>query len=180
MPPAGGLARGVAGLAGIAVLVLGAVISLGVVPLGAIGAWLARRVLRRGVEPGPGIRWFASTAMVGLATLAAGAFMFASLPSGTMARAKTAVDSAQAAPPPPPPAWMDRVFPGASARAARQPRVPAKVAPALMVWGVAMAGTMMVLFYGTLGWLGGLLLSFARRGRWPAVPLPPVPRMADG
>lgn len=179
-PRIGVAGRVAAALGGIVALLIGVVFSFGTVLLAPVGVWITRRFLRHGREPGLGTRWVASTVAVGLAIAVGAVYTVASMPSDRMAVIRAAQDSALKQPPPPPPAWLERLSPRAG-RAAKHPAtVPPRYGGAMLVYAAAMGVVLYSCFLGTLGWLGGVLLSVARRGRWPAAPRAPVPGMAEG
>jgi hypothetical protein len=178
-PTAGGPARFAAAMGAILVLGFGVFISAGMVLFAPLGAWLVRRARDDGREIGPGARWVASTVTVGLVAAVVAGLTWLALPSGTLTQARRVSDSVAAVtPPPPPPAWIERVAPGSAARAKQQAAIetsrPAGLQTAITVWGGVMGVGLLIAVYGTLGWVGGLLMSFARRGRWPASPAPDV------
>ena len=167
-PPAGAVARGFAVIAALLVLLVGSLFSLGTVllaPVGmALGAYIWRR---RGRTLSAAGHWLAA-AIASTAVLVAYAGVFASAMSkDTWAKARQAADSVQrASAKQAPPAWLQRLAPGAAQRAAQRP--PSERAQTFgLAFGAAFIAMFLVGFFGTLGWIGGMLLGFAIGGRWP-------------
>ena len=176
--PAGSTGTNVAGrifafLFGLALLLIGGIMSLGMVLVGAAGmgiATLAQRQRRRHLSRVGG--WLASTVTVGIVCAVIAVIVSQIVPANTWAQVKTSMDSASAASSKqPPPAWIERMYPGASQRAAAQQRVfSGKRESAFLA---AMFGFMAFFFvatYGTLAWGAGMLLGYGASGRWPGAP----------
>lgn len=167
-PSTGG--RVFAFLAGVALLVVGALMSVGMVLVGAAGmgiASFAQRQRRARLSRWGG--WIASIVSVA-AVCAIIAFVIAQMiPAKTWAQVKVAMDSASVeSSKQPPPAWIDRMYPGMSERStARRAAFSPSTQSALMMAGFGMIGTFFVGTFGTLGWAAGMLLGFGARGRWP-------------
>jgi hypothetical protein len=172
-PSTGG--RVFAFLAGLALLVIGALMSVGIVLVGVAGmgiATFAQRQRRARLSRWGG--WIASTVSVA-AVCAIIAFVIAqTIPANTWAQVKVAMDSASVqSSKQPPPAWIERMYPGMSERsAARRATFSPSTQSALMMAGFGMIGTFFVGMFGTLGWAAGMLLGFGARGRWPGAAEP--------
>ena len=174
MPPpaAGAAARVAAALAGLLVLALVAVPTLGMALAGPVGMAVAAAVVRRRRRPlTRGASWLAAAGAATLAIAAAFAYGASRMSPQTRAEIWHAADSAAAVSrQQPAPAWLDKMAPGASR--SQSARIGAEVggSRAMLVWGMVMGGVMTSAlfgaFAGTLGWCGGVLLAFALRGRW--------------
>lgn len=162
--------RVLAFLAGIGVLIFGAFVSFGAVLAGAAGmglATLARHQRRQHLTRWGG--WIASTISVAI-VLAIFAFILAEkLPPGAWTQVQHVADSAaSASAKAPPPDWVERVFPGTSARAAAQQRIFSPSTQSAFVFAtIGVAAAFYLALFGTLGWGAGMLLALGVRGRWP-------------
>jgi hypothetical protein len=174
-PPAGGptppnpLVRLVAFLAGLLLLILGSLLSFGSVLVGAAGmgiVMLARHERRRRLSRWGG--WLASTASVAIVFAAFVFILVQKAPPGTWSQVQHIADStAVVSAKQPPPAWVERVFPGTTARSAAQRRMlSGSTEGAFLFAGLGVAGTFYVALFGTLGWGAVMLLGFGARGRW--------------
>jgi hypothetical protein len=166
---AGGLARGFALLGALIVLVVGSVFSLGAVllaPAGmAIGAYIWRR---RGRILSAIGHWVAAACASALVALAFAGAIRSFIPSDLWTKARQAADStqkAQAKEPLPP--WLQRVAPAAG----RVPPTPPseRAQTVTLAFGAAIMLMIFVGFFGTVGWLAGMLLGLAIFGRWPGL-----------
>lgn len=186
MLPAGSSDANVAGrifafLFGLVLLLVGAIVSFGTVLVGAAGmgiATLAQHQRHRRLSRVGG--WLASTVTVAIVCAVIAVVISQIVPANTWTQVKTSMDSASAASSKqPPPAWVERMYPGASQRAAAQQSVfSGKRESAFLA---AMFGFMAFFFvatYGTLAWGAGVLLGYGASGRWPGAPtqaaVPPV------
>jgi hypothetical protein len=157
-------------LAGLALLIFGALLSFGSVLAGAAGMGLttaARRRRRQRLTRWGG--WIASTVSVAI-VLAVYAFIIAEkVPSGTWSQMQHVADSAAAASAKqPPPPWVEKAFPGTTARSEAQRRMFSPSAQGTFLYaGLGVAAAFYVAFFGTLGWGAGMLLGLGVRGRWP-------------
>ena len=166
--------RIVAGIGGLLVLGLFALYTFGVVLAAVAGvgvaAWIARRREKALSLAASWVGAFAATGAVSLLTLGLVGLMAMRAPAGLKSQMKHAMDSASAAPPPPPPAWIERIAPGASARAnARANAVHGSSAgQAFGVWAIVVGGLiatgMLAILVGTAGWLPALLLGYQSPG----------------
>ena len=164
---AGGLSRVAAGFATCALLLVGALFTLGVAAgafLGVVLAWwIQRQRGRRLTRPGA---WIAATSTATLLIIIGAALLFAMLPDGAFTEAMA---EARAAEPPPPPAWLERV--GADTDPAADGFVTS--APFTVYFGI-LGASIAILFTGsiagTLAWAASLLAGFAVRGHWPLRP----------
>lgn len=169
-PRAGGVARVLAFIGAAIVLVVGTLFSLGAAlaaPVAMIvAAWLWRRRGKRLPTIG---HWVASMCGVVVAVIVYAGLVSALVPSGTWKQIQHAADSAQAASPPtPPPAWLDRIAPGmAQQQGASRALVSDRAMSMAMAFGLGMSAIMFGLFFGTIGWVAGMLLGLSVNGRWP-------------
>ncbi|HEY2378128.1 MAG TPA: hypothetical protein VGH98_19285 [Gemmatimonadaceae bacterium] len=165
---AGAVARGFAFLGALVVLIIGAIFSLGAVllaPAGmAIGAYVWRRRGRRLPVMG---HWVAAACASTLVLLAYAGVAASLIPKGSWEHARQAADSAQkVSAKQATPAWLERIAPGTARRAAEAP-TSERAQTFGIAAGAALATMFFVGFFGTVGWLGGMLLGFAFFGRWP-------------
>lgn len=164
-PPAAPVLRILAGLGGVTILVLGAMISLGGALVGALGVWFASLVAKRRRRPLSRLMaWVGAIATTAVALLIAGGVAFAKLPEGTIDEFKATIDSVQAAQAPPSGMTREQID---SARTILQENPAARSG---MVIGGLIGGYIVLMmlsaFYGSIGWVGALLLVFAFRGAW--------------
>ncbi|MEO8335982.1 MAG: hypothetical protein ABI664_13475 [bacterium] len=167
------LRRGVAAIAGVAMLVGVTVVSFGLALLAPIGMIVARKVARREKTP---LTFF--TSWLGAAFGVCGALMIVALvvvavmPSGTIASiGKTADSVSTASSGKPPPAWIEKISPGATARArASQVNQGSRMVRSLTIGstvvGFVILYSLLAMLIGTAGWLPSLLLTYAFSGRW--------------
>lgn len=95
-------------------------------------------------------------------------FTWASLPTGSMEHFQYTADSVSAVnQKKPPPAWVERIAPGTSARAAQGPPTPKSLRTPLLIWGVGVGILFVAALGGSIAWAGAMLCGFAIRGRWP-------------
>ena len=165
------IARVVAFVAALGILIVGGVFSIGAVLLApAVMAVSGHVWRRRGRVLSAGGRWIAATSSAILLLLLAG-LGAAMVPARTWQQVKQATDSAQVASAhAPPPAWVERMYPGMSRRAAQAPPPSASMMTTMMAFGAAFALIFFSAFFGTIGWGGGMLLGLAINGRWPGAP----------
>jgi hypothetical protein len=169
--------RIVAFLLGLVLLLAGALMSLGTVLVGTAGmgiATLAQHRRRRRLSRVGG--WLASVTSVAIICAIIAFIVAETVPANTWAQMKTTMDSATAASSKqPPPAWVERMYPGMSQRAAAQrPVFTGKTQSALMAGMFGFMAFFFVAIYGTLAWGVGMLLGYGVRGKWPgAVVIPP-------
>ena len=166
---AGGFSRVAAGFAACALLLVGALFTLGVAAgafLGVVLAWwIQRRRGRRLTRPGA---WIAATSSATLLIIIGTALIFATLPDGALTEAMA---DARAAEPPPPPAWLERL--GADPDPATERIVTST--PFTLYFGLLGASIALLILgsiAGTLAWAASLLAGFAIRGHWPLRPQP--------
>jgi hypothetical protein len=137
---------------------------------------VARAIARREKTPLTfGTSWLGAAFGVCFALIIVALVLLARLPTGTIAKIGNTADSASvASSTKPPPAWLDRISPGASARA----RATSSKQTAVMTRGFTIFGTVfgavflysvLSMLIGTAGWAPSLLLTYAFTGRW----LPP-------
>ena len=156
-----------AGLCGTILLAVVAVFTLGGAVVAVVGIGVAALVARRRSRTlSRGMSWLAAGVAVQVTLLAFAGYAALKAPAGTLATMQHAMDSAQANPSPPP-AWLDRIAPGASARA-RATRTP--LSPALkkttLVFTTIFGTGMLAAVVGTVGWLVAFPLAYAVTGKW--------------
>jgi hypothetical protein len=162
----------VAGVCGTILLIVAGVVTLGGAVIAIIGiavaALIARQRSRTLSRP---VSWLAAGLSVQLVLIAATGYTALKAPTGMMTSIQHAMDSSKANPPPPP-AWLERISPGASARAraARTSPSPAFTSPsftatALVFTSIFGAGILGAII-GTVGWLVAFPLAYAVTGRW--------------
>jgi len=169
-PHAGAVARVFAFIAAAIVLLVGTVFSVGAAvaaPVAmAVAAWLWRRRGKR--LPAIG-HWAAAMCGVVVAVVIYAGLVSALVPSATWTQIQHAADSAQTASSrTPPPAWLDRIAPGmAQQQAASRADQSDRAKSMLMAFGLGMMAIMFGLFFGTIGWVAGMLFGLSVNGRWP-------------
>ncbi len=163
--------RIVAGVAGVAALLLAASFTFGGALVAAIGIAVTAAIARRRGRRLSGVSsWVAAVVAVTVALIGVFSFTAAIVPAGTLGQIKHAMDSSQANPRPAP-AWLDRIAPGATARAnARRSPASGGLEGAFGIWAIVV-GTVFLIgmvagFVGTVGWLATLPLGYAVTGRW--------------
>jgi len=178
-PQAGTGARVAAAVGALIVLLGGALFSLGVVFFAPIGMLIGAAIWRkRGRVLSMVGHWLA--ALIGAAAVVGifAAVMTAVVPRGSWDELKhtmdsaSAVSAAQAARGTP----VDTFVLGTSRRATSSSRGMA----VMLAYGFGFAGILTILFFGTVGWIGGMLLGFTFKGRWPGSVPPPSGSYAVG
>jgi len=163
--PAGTGARIVAALGAIVVLLGGALFSLGGVFFAPLGMLIGAAIWRkRGRVLSMVGHWLAALIGVAVVIAAFGAITAAFVPKGSFDEIKRSVDSATTAAA----VQSGRATAADSAalRAARRATNSRGMA-VVLAYGFGFAGILMVAFFGTIGWIGGMLLGYAAKGRWP-------------
>ena len=156
-----------AGVCGAIVLVVAAVFTLGGAVLAVMGIGLAALIARQRSRPlSRAMSWLAAGVAVQITLLALAGYAAVKAPAGTLATIQHTMDSTQAHQPPPP-AWLDRIAPGASARArsTQTPSSPAIARTTLMFTTIFGTGVLAAIV-GTVGWLVAFPLAYALTGRW--------------
>jgi hypothetical protein len=170
-PRAGPAARVSALVAAVLILLVGGVLSAGMVACAAIVMGIVAYVFRRRrAMLSRGASWLAAVAGAALGFILAFGAVTANAPV-SWREIMNAADSAATADTTRPPEWLERVAPGAR-EAARAQRNAARRTGGMMgrvaiVW---IAGFVIVLFaavFGWIGWGGGMLLGFGVPGVWP-------------
>ncbi len=166
------------GIIGLGLLALVSLFTLGMALLTPVGMYVADRVARRdGHRLTRGMSWFGAVLAANLGIMIFGGVALTRLPGGVTGSLQHLADSAAAtSKTQKPPDWMERIAPGASARAQATP-TPKGLTKAFVLWAAVIGGviacTFFALIVGTLGWLPSLLLAYAATGRWLAGPVPP-------
>ena len=161
--------RVLSGIAGVVVLLVSALFTLGAALAAPVGIYVARRRARRKNRPlTRGASWFnavvASTVAVALGLLVLAAFMPRNTWQGIqkgMAEARAAPDTARS------PAWMKKAFPqtAPSDSAAQELMKSPGFVMVTLALGVGFTCILLGAIAGTFGWLGAVLLGYAFWGR---------------
>jgi len=129
----------------------------------AIAGLIARRRRRPLSRPGSWVGAVAAVA-VALVLLVGGGLTMA--PKGTLSGIKRAMDTTKVEQKPPP-AWLERLAPGAAARANRP---PIQLGEGFEIWALVMGSLigigMLAGFVGSVGWVASLPLAYAITGHW--------------
>jgi hypothetical protein len=162
------LNRAAALIAGLAVLIGAAVVSLGVALIVPLGVWVGHRVQRsRGRPFGTLGSWISAVSAVLIALVLIAGVMVSRVPAGTWDRIRHAADSASVqAAKQPPPAWLDRIAPGATNYSMSRPNNVSAFNAFTLILGGGIALSIFGNVIGTLGWIGTMLLVFSGSGRW--------------
>lgn len=168
-PRASGPRRAAALVAGLLLLAVGGVLSLGMALVAALAMFVAYRVqARRGRVLGPGQGWVVCTAAVTIVLIGVATYGLHAMPANSWDQMQQAFDSASvASAKQPPPAWMQKVAPGAAQRAASRPQPSPKIAKYYLIWAGAMGLGFVAAFYATIGWAASMLVGYGAAGRWP-------------
>ena len=167
------LPRGLAGIGG-GILLLGvSVVTVGIALLAPVGMIVARAIARREKTSLTfGTSWLGAAFGVCFALIIIVLVLVARLPTGTIEKfGKTADSLSTASNKAPPPTWVDRISPGATARArASQKNQNATLTRgftiAFTVFGAVFVYSLLSMLIGTAGWAPSLLLTYAFTGRW--------------
>lgn len=163
------LGRFAAFIAGLAILIGAATVSVGVVLCAPIGVWVVNRFQRSRGRPLSALgSWAGAVSAVIVALILIAGVVASRLPAGTWSRIRQTADSASTqAARQPPPAWLDRLMPGASTSYSIQRSNRARPFNAFtMILGGGVAAVFFGNLIGTVGWIGTMLLVFAASGRW--------------
>jgi hypothetical protein len=158
-------------LAGVAILLVATVGSVGLVLLAPLGIWVTHRVQRaRGRTVSLFDRWIGAVVGATIALLLVVAGFAAMIPADTWREVRHSADSASVeAQKEPPPAWLRRVVPSASQPLPRSAQ-PLAVSTIAMVWGVGIGVGMTGIMLGSVNWAGTMLLIFCVYGEWLPAP----------
>lgn len=159
-------ARVAAAFGALIVLVGGAIFSLGVVFFAPLGMLIGAAIWRkRGRVLSTVGHWLAALIGVAVVIAAFAALTASFVPPGSMDQLKHTMDSASAAAA----AQSGRASPAdsAAASAARRLTSSPRALTVGLAYGFGFAGIFVVALFGTIGWMGGMLLGYAIKGRWP-------------
>jgi hypothetical protein len=108
--------------------------------------------------------WLAALIGVAIVIAAFGAITAAFVPKDSFDQIKRSLDSATTAAA----VQSGRATAADSAalRAARRATSSRGMA-VMLAYGFGFVGILMIAFFGTIGWIGGMLLGYAIKGRWP-------------
>lgn len=169
-PQAGTGARVVAALGAIIVLLGGALFTLGGVFFAPLGMLIGAAIWRkRGRVLSMVGHWLAALIGVAVVIAAFGAITAAFVPKDSFDQIKRSMDSATTAAA----VQSGRATAADSAalRAARRATSSRGMA-VMLAYGFGFVGILMIAFFGTIGWIGGMLLGYAVKGRWPGTVAP--------
>lgn len=164
------------GVAGAVALLLAATVTFGGALVAAIGMGIGSAIAReRGKQYTRTSSWISAVVAVGVVLIGFFGVQAARVDAGTAKAFRQALDSSQAHPPPPPPAWLERIAPGAAARANARATPPnPKLTAAIGIWaivvGTAMVAALGAFLIGSVGWLSTLPVAYAITGRWIGSP----------
>ena len=169
--------RVVAGVAGAAALLLAGTFTLGGALVAAIGMGIGSAIAReRGKRLTRTSSWVSAVAAVGVVLIGFFGVEAVRMDTGAVRQEfRHAMDSSRAHPRPAP-AWLERIAPGAAARAnARNvppnPTIEAAVGIWTIVVGTAVVAAVAAFLVGTVGWLATLPLAYALTGHWIGSPV---------
>ena len=165
-PQAGTGARVAAALGAIIVLLGGALFTVGGVFFAPLGMLVGAAIWRkRGRVLSMVGHWLAALIGVAVVIAAFGAVTAAFVPKGSLDEIRRSMDSATTATA----AQSGRATPADSAalRATRRATSSSRGMAVMLAYGFGFAGILMVAVFGTIGWIGGMLLGYAVKGRWP-------------
>jgi hypothetical protein len=161
------VSRVLAALAGITVLLVGALVTLGGALAGALGVWFATMIAkRRGQALSRLMAWVGAVATTAVAALIVGGVLLAKAPDGTITNFTAMIDSVQKAQAP-----TAGISPADSANIARVTK------PAMAIGGLIggyIVLMMLATIYGSVGWSGAMLLVYAGTGAWLGRRAPPA------
>ena len=160
------------GVAGAAALLLVSIFTLGSALVAAIGMGIGSAIARRrGKRLTRAGSWISAVAGVGIVLLGFFGVMAARIDTrGFNKDFQHAMDSVRTHPRPPP-AWLERVAPGAAARArSRNAASSPTVDAAAGIWAIGVGAMILAavgaVAVGTVGWLATLPLAYGITGAW--------------
>jgi hypothetical protein len=170
-PPANVGARVAAALGALILLLGGAVFSFGAILLAPLGMPIAAAIWRQRRKTLPVVgHWLASLCGAAIVILGFSAVTAAMIPSDAWKNAQKMADSVSRTATQPaartPAESAGRV-------AARRAMSSPKAVRVGMAYGLGFAAIFMILTFGTIGWIGGMLAGFAALGHWPGVVVQP-------
>jgi hypothetical protein len=171
-------ARVGAALGGLVVLLGGAIVSLGAILVAPLGMLIGAAIWRQRGKTLPVVgHWVASLCGAAIVVFGLGAVTAAMIPRDTFSEVQKTIDSISRATPQPP-----ARTPAESARraAARRAMNSPKAMQVGMAYGFGFAAIFMALIAGTVGWVGGMLVGFAAKGRWPGSAAQPSGNLSLG
>ena len=167
------LPRVLSAIGGVAMFVTVTIFSFGLALLAPVGIIVARKLARREQTPLTFFTsWLGAAFAVCAALIVVALVVVAILPGDTVAvMTRTADSVSTASSKQPPPAWIEKISPGATARArASQPNANTPMVRAFVVasqvMGVVFVYSFLAMFIGTAGWVPSLLLTYAFSGKW--------------
>jgi hypothetical protein len=175
------LGRVAALIAGLTILVIAGVTTLGIVLFAPFGFWIAHRIQRRrGRRLDAWGSWIGAASGVIAALLIVAGIVAVKVPPGSWEQIRKVTDSASVqAAKQPPPAWLTRIAPAQNRSALSAASGSTTFNGAMMVWGISMAIGMFGAAIGTIGWAGAMLLVFYATGRWVRERPPEVDLLVD-
>ena len=142
-----------AGVAGFAVILIGALFSIGAALVAALGVWIAAVI--GNVRHRPIVRstaWMAAFVTAAVYSLLGSALLFRVLPEGAFARVQAVADSMQAAQAQTKlPGWVERLGGSAARNAAASTKPNDAVIVVGMIFGAVFAVAMVATRFGTCG-----------------------------
>ena len=166
-PQASTGARVAAAIGAVIVLLGGAIFSVGAVFFAPIGMLIGAAIWRKRQRVLSMVgHWLAALTGVALVVAAFAAVTAAFVPQGSWKQFQRSMDSATTV------AAAQRAARGtaadsAAANAARRATSSSRGMAVMLAYGFGFAGIFLIVLLGTIGWIGGMLLGYAVKGRWP-------------
>ena len=178
-------ARVAAGIVGGVALITFGVFSAGTVLIAPLGMLVTAVIMRRsGKHMSMLASWIG--AILASSILIAALITFASMTSKSFSIAdvfRTSDSVSVAQRDKPPPQWLERVAPGTAASQQRQRALLGEkgtrgLTRASIVVGLLLGGEILGMLAGSIGWMFGMLMGYAFKGRWPGQAVVPPDLMA--